>query len=612
MSDKNISLANCLVSDAIYDSPEAFAIYLDSVRTRREIRRAKLRTHWQNALDTLLPEYNAAQGEFDTELVNELAEVICHFRNLIEGVAPRIELSLGDANDTPIAISLEPNVLEISALSPLSELLLEAVVSTTAISTVEIQEIVAESPFILEAITEQTDNAEVENERKDEYRAEISALIETVREQWNVLDAEGLVYQDRSLNRAHCFKLRALLCRLSVARALAEKSGLGREFSKSLGGLRDTMCCRRQMDKDTSDSFICKDDTWRYVESVFAEDEWRTLADDFERLAIAQNVMDWFGEQGSRVSEEQQRSLLNGIGAACTLVGEALSKVDGKDKLHQHLLGLVHEYKEKFYLAGIAPDTSAETLEKYADSLPESWQKAKAALAREAGIVDKETRKQNALNAVIELCKEPEFGSSNSRVDADRPRLLPLLDECNKAGVPSSHPQLREALMECANFLLAGQSVYLPFVREVANEKMRRLKEQKIEEESGDKDVENPDFDRFVEAVRPHVEGKSLLILGGNRKTLYVEKELKKILPFSTVDWLISHKITNVSKYEASVRNSDITCLLVGYMSHELNGKGKKWADDADKIAVNVVKGYGPRRIVQSLYERFYGNGTGA
>ena len=590
----------------IYDSPDAFAVYLESIQIRREMRRAKLRTHWQNALDSLLPEYDAAQREFDAELENELAKVIARFRNLLECVTTQDLLSLSILDNTPVTLTVEPNREGSLPLASLSGIPLQAVV-TSITAPVEIQEIAAQS-LVLEAIEEQTDNTDVQ----DEYRAEISGIIEVVHERWIVLDAEGLIHRDGSLNRSHCFALRALLCRLSVARALAEKSGLSREFSKSLGGLRDTMCSRRQIDKDRSDSFICKDDTWRYVETVFSENEWRNLADDFERLAVAQNVMDWFTEQEARLSDTQQQSLLNGIGAACTLVGDALLKVEGKDKLHQHLVGLLHQYKERFYLAGIAPETHAEILEQYADALPEVWQSAKDSLAHETALVDKETRRQNALNAVTILCQEPEFGSNNSRVDADRPRLLPLLDECKKASVPSSNPQLREALMECAYFLLSGQSGYLSFLNEVSKEKSRRAAEQKIAEESGDQDVDDPEFDRFIKAVRPHIEGKSLLILGGDRKTPHVEEELAKILPFASVQWLTSHKTTNVSKYEASVRKTDITCLIVNFMSHELNGKGKKWADDAGKIAVNVVKGYGPRRIVQCLYERFYGNGGGA
>jgi hypothetical protein len=296
------------------------------------------------------------------------------------------------------------------------------------------------------------------------------------------------------------------------------------------------------------------------------------------------------------------------VGAAATLLSDSLGNVNGKDKFHQLLYQAVADNASEFFLPGIAPETPIETLVDLAQRLPEVWDNARQITVRKMEQSDKEARRQDALQAVVDLCAEPEFGSSNSRVDADRPRLLPLLDACKKASIPASNPLLREALMTCAPFLLSGQSGYLTFLNEVNKEKNRRQSEQRLVENSGDQDVNDPDFDRFVDAVRPHCEGKTMLILGGERSLSHVAEELQRLLSPAAIDWMPAHRVTSTAKYQSPIRKHDITCLLISFMSHELSQKGRKWAEEAGKCAAVIDKGYGSRRIVKGLYEHFFGN----
>lgn len=594
-----MSALSPVVSSAIYDSPEAFERYFAEVRARRDARRERLRTHWQSALDRLVPEWEAAQAEQDAELTAELAAVIAQFRHLLD--APREDGALTALVETPVSLSLE---IPLTPETPLPEIPIEAVVAEPSPTPPPVFEIVSALP---DEATDAARNDEQQAADRAVLHTEISEIIADVQERWNALDAVGLLDADKTLNRPRCFQLRALLARLCEARTAAEDGGIGREFGRILGGLRDTICLRRQMDKDRSECFVCNEDNWTDAANLFSAAGWRDLADDYERVVVAQQAMDWYLEEGVACPAPIREALLNSIGASVTLLSETLGKVDGKDKFHSVLYQTIADNGREFFLPGISRNTYSDTLVKMADQLPEVWQNAQQTLVRAAEQIDKETRRQNAMHAVLTLCAEPDFGTNLGNVDADRARLLPLLDACKKAGIPPSNPELRESLIECAHFLLSGQSGYLNFLNEVIKEKNRRSNEQKITEGSGDQEVDDPDFQHFVEAIRPQCEGKTLLILGGDRKTPHVEEELTRLLPFAAVNWETTRK-TVTAKYEPAIRRYDITCLLVSFISHELSKKGRHWAEDAGKCATLIDKGYGPRRIVKGLYEHFFGN----
>lgn len=212
-----------------------------------------------------------------------------------------------------------------------------------------------------------------------------------------------------------------------------------------------------------------------------------------------------------------------------------------------------------------------------------------------------------AVSRILELVQSrPDFGADPARLEVDRNAVVPLLRAAFGAGVPPSHKQIRDSILDRWPALLEGVEGFQVFLREVSAELERREAEEGDEERAASDG--NGTEAHYAEALRPLVEGKRLLILGGVPR-VHTGPRLQKALGLSEVAWPEAKRTDEASKFEADMRRSDLILVIKNFSRHAACELAKKVAGEKSIPCIVLTAGYGVTRILAEMYGYFQQRG---
>jgi hypothetical protein len=256
----------------------------------------------------------------------------------------------------------------------------------------------------------------------------------------------------------------------------------------------------------------------------------------------------------------------------------------------------------RIYLTAWRPEMSTEALIAMEERLPKVLDYFRDTIS--TSLFRK--KREESIEKTVQLLSSPGFGEKATRAK-DRAALYKLLRECKLLGMPSSHPQVREALLPWVDLFLKGEEEFSEIEREVRLEQVRRGLIPKQDEEidetpisAGEVDPLTSDEKSELEAVIRVIEGKHAVILGGNKRQI-IQDRLKKELKLASVDWPDTHKGESSDALRGYVSKADVVFVLIAYASHSWSDK-KFYEALGNKKLVLVPTGYGLKQIVHQAY----------
>jgi len=601
VQNQNVSLPR----QEIYDSPEALEIYLHDIRVRREQRRQARIERLRLSIGLVRVELEAAQQDEDEEITSELQDVLREFEVRLQ----RTQLPASEADVSPPPPPLpeppcaEPPTADVS--SGTESVDLENPAIAVPVTRPEMKEFAVPSPIGLMVLSEDEREA-----KKRGWVSELSAL--TVR--WNEIDAECLHHKDNRLNRPACLRARALGCSLARLQNDADQAGLGSDVINTVTSLRDKIEFARTYAGDACSVLPFDSTVWRWGAGRLRVEDWGDLACLYHDAAIAQEAWDWYAHNCEEMGNGNQHGLVNAIGAVQQMLFRALVEYGGTDRLQGDLYGsLLGAANSVGFLSSLHSDTTWAELEEIGRELPHLLALAKKEALNLKAREDKEAAKAAALNAVVQWQRRQKVGPvAAGSVEGLRTELLPLLDACVAAGIPSTNVQIRSAILEVAPVALLGLTRYAKFLDAVLTEHKRRRLDLVTAEEEGLEEADLPD-DQILESkalVIALTEGQKVLILGGSARP-QVAARLKGETTCREVEWIDTKKGDHMSKFKRDIMRSDVLIVVKKFASHEMTDKGREWAKEFGKMFVLLPGGYGVNQIINQMYLQLAQNDSG-
>lgn len=569
--------------DAIFESAEALDAYLTEVRERR-VRRARnreQRAFLRAAIEKVQVELDATREVGDEELAADLAAVLGEFER-------RLQMLDGDAGVGAPAVGArveappEPQEPEGGALK-----------APEAEAPPEPQE---PEPEALPQMSEE--------EREAAARPILDA-IERLSDKWEKLRGAGLAGSDGVVDRQRCFRVRALACALGAEYARAGELGVEDLVRPAAIPLRNAIEQERYCSGDGSECLPFSEDLWSEAGQRLSVEDWEALRQDYEETAEAQTAYEWFAANESALSKESSVALLNAIAAVQQRLFRELKRHEGQDRMQAALYGELRERARTLdYLSALNQNTSDGELDKLAAALPDLLARYQADLKQAEEKRAKQEARVAAIHGVAEWLKHAKaHGVSGEDLRRRAPELHSLLDACNDAGVPPTNRELREALLELGPTLLDGEAKYAKIYDAVMAERKRRWPEKELEPEAEpEEEPADSETALYLEVVRPFVEGKRVLILGGQPRQRVCD-ELSEKLGAADVQWLESKASDKAAKFQAEIKKAFVLLLAKNFAGHDMSEKGRDWIRSVGGHFVFLPSGYGVNQIIYRLYQ---------
>lgn len=649
MTPNNYALAADLfngVTEAVFDSREAFDVYLAEVRERRERRRTARaqREHWLHAVGELEAELTLAREDADAEIIGELSGVLEEFARRLEQKSPAASVVFRShavissvAYKMPLLSSELPSSELLSSKPLLSEPLPpeeplsfeqsedESILPPPVALANDIKQLLGqagrENPSDaisgkaeLEAVGAELPQTPLPPPPPQLSALERQAQTETLRleldaiaAQWTQIDAEGLLDKQGALRRPQAFALRALACQVGSAYARARECGLAAEVRTTVRRLRNQMEMAREFAHDRADCLPFAEECWSEEAHCLNGHEWQHLAARYADMERAQTAYYWYCEHQETLGQPFRLDLLNAIGAMQQSLFRALEYFGGGDRLQGDLYGCLLESARSIggYLTTLRPEMTDEELETTGSTLEGLMQRAEQEAADNKARQEKESRRNDALAAALAFFTQNiTAGGSSATLTTDRKHLLPLLKECLATGVPPTNVQVRNALLLNGPRLLENQSGCERILEAVLAERKRRGMDALAQEpeDAGEEEPSDTAVAEFLQMVRPFTEGQKLLILGGVPRQRVCE-ELEQTLGCAEVKWPQSKKSDRASKFQTDIKRADMLLLVKNFASHDMSEKGREWIKGAGGHFVFIPSGYGVNQLINQLYK---------
>lgn len=634
-----------LTQDSIYDSLPALECYLDSVRLRREHRRAnrRERERLETSIALVRVERQAALDDEDAEITFELDAALAEFQRRLDLLAAPLHspptyaeavVSSARVIETPIA---ETRLLEGSA-APATEFSTPLPERSGGLEAPEIQEQLAapfnetnETAVVAQIVAREELHAEpapIELEIAAEIPApqpmprsaqEMQAIADglagrlaALEAKWRDFDAQRL-YPNEDVNRPNCLRARALTCAVNALCAEADAEGLHDILHPAAQDTRNKISMARQYAHDSELCLPFEDFCYEEYDGFrLTAKDWSDLGAYYERAAVAQEAWNWHAAQQSELPASAGYDLLNAVGAAQQMLFRMLSEFGAGDRLQAELYAKLREASDTVgFLDSMHPATEWSILEARAERLPDLLRDAQQFLITAAEKREKEQRRLEAIQAVVAWSQERDWNDlSEDAVSRDRDALLPRLDACLAAGVPPTNPLVRGALLDSAPRLLDGLAPYAKILEAVRAERKRKMldgppappEDSAVEEE----DLPDSQIEKSLEVARAFAENLKIVIIGGTAKPQVAEK-LKQMLRCREVEWLDSKKGDHMSKFKTEIRSSDIVIAVKKFASHEMTEKSRVWAKEFGINHVLLPSGYGANQIINQICQQLAG-----
>lgn len=319
---------------------------------------------------------------------------------------------------------------------------------------------------------------------------------------------------------------------------------------------------------------------------------WHDLASAFGCLDVAQKTLVHL--QGLEELDAEMLELLDLVAAAESWTHRLLKaeRPDINDSLLARMHQAVMERKPESYVV-----RSWKMPENGGPPTDEVARDAKRLADRFEEMVSRRTKKQARDAAHAELRA---FLVDPDTSDAFEAKLGALVEACLDAGWAPSSNDLRIPL---AGYRLALQEAANPKLAKLI-EHIRRDENQHLARHQTVADAEEPvdaDFERKVAELRSYVEGKTLLLVGGNKGQRFRIKNLEQVLGLKKLNWPDAEDDTHIDRLKTHVRSADIVAQLIRWCRHSY-ALVLAEAKNQGKPCARLPGGLGVHRIVHDLH----------
>lgn len=581
-------------SEESFRSPEVFEMFVSSVYTRLHICLVTKERYLEDCITRLTDLLEIAEQCGEDCIVNELDNALSQFHVEKECVS----LALNSFS-LRFKIATEPE----QRSQPMSDGLVldsETDGSSCVVHTMD----TVESPSEVENSAELQNSPEAEclDTRclPDPVLEQRFAKLNEAYMEWR----DALTIQGDTHGYGLWFELRALACELMALIVMASASRGNQDVMQACRQLLDSLQFDRNFGNDTADCFPFPLSISSITETT--EAQWTKLASAYRDMLSATEAWEWY--VGSATMPHLD--LLNGVGAASQQLYRHLESLNGSDQLQFEFYNAIQSLckEDNTYCRGLDCRIPESELNKLIRQLPQYLDSAKKAEVDNENRAAKEVLKKQALDSLKKLFEDnPKFGQNKDTLEEDRETLKANLDSCKKAGIPFSDSTICGLIMHCAANLLSGQNNYLQFLK-FALEKLKKSKNNEALETAKEeviKQAADPELTTWVELLKPVVENKHLLILGGEKCKDAVCCKLKDLLPLTECVWGYGNAKANAGRYRTKIQNADITIVAIAFAGHDMSEKGRKWANDAGKDFIQNIYGMGLKAIVKTLFDHY-------
>jgi len=545
--------------DALVQAPELFDSYLAGVQARREANRAKrLRAYWEESVERLCAERDSAIEEGDREIAAELERAIAAFKQALD--------STSGASFDHLEVAAPPTQY-LDAPTSAAELPDSAVGAPSAAVPLGATSVDEPPPPI------------DENRRKElsEQAADLTSQI-------------GDAFADPNHDLAFEMHLRSLYCESEALLADLSLADEERATVQSLNGDVLMFCAAAKSE-------------FPYMYASSSAKTWSTLADGYERCAVAADAMLWYRDNVAIIDSNDRSKLLNAIAATQQSLFRHLERIGAKDWRINEFYSYIKEHNESAgWLSGLDQHTSDDELIEIGNECAAIFDDVLAAVEEARSRSTVKDRRDQAVEAVVAWEESLEGrGLTTATLDADRANLCALLDHCLEVGVPPSNVKVRSAILDTASVLLDGQPKYAKFLEAVLAERKRKKMDAVEVEEVVEEPAADNDFDVMRQKVVEFTRGKKVLMLGGQTRPR-VRHDLSQVLECE-LTWQESERTDKKSKFDAVIKKANIVLLLKNFISHELFYHAKELMGENDGHFIVLPAGYGTRQVVSQVAE---------
>lgn len=327
----------------------------------------------------------------------------------------------------------------------------------------------------------------------------------------------------------------------------------------------------------------------------------RLICDSYFRTAIAWEV--FLDEQEHPSASESRRYRLQNAYWATRYHQALLGRFGLKDALTDQLVTEVGAAaREAGACEPQEADLSSDTPLVTTRTLSALLEVGDRTEAERAAVKSADARDQ-AVEEVLKLAQSrPDFGIDPEKLAEDRTSISSALRQAFEVGVPPSNKAMRDVLLDRWHSLLDGMDGFEVFLREVQAELDRR--NQPVGEEDAEAAASGGDngVERLALALRPFMEGKSVLILGGVPR-VHTAPRLKAALGCASVEWPEAKKNDTPDKFESDMRHADLILIVKSYARHAISEAAAAIANEMGTHRVLLSAGYGVAKIISQLHE---------
>lgn len=394
----------------------------------------------------------------------------------------------------------------------------------------------------------------------------------------------------KELNLPNCLRLRAMACR---QRKLEEEAG---EFEvPQVTELMEDIIDLMDAANDMAYTAALDDE----LDPRPHAGQWAEMAERYEEMARAQEAFDWWQRHKAYLKVPDIQGLAEAVAAMQQRFNRLLFRIGATDPFQQAMFDDLRTWarEDQCYLYSLRPKVPMQELIERASTLEAAWDRARVP-------VIEEERRQQAVENVITLVSEPDFGSEPER---DERRLHNALAECKNMRIPASDRRLRDALLPWGAFLEDDER-FKELLREINLEWERRQEAGRPEDIEEEAESEIDAIQAELAAVREVTRGKRMLILGGtcreeNRRKLESTLELRELV------WPSTKPSDPLARFDTDIRHSDIVALLTRFSRKEWKNAQDICAREGKKF-VHLTTGYGVSQVVRHFYTQITPEGA--
>lgn len=369
---------------------------------------------------------------------------------------------------------------------------------------------------------------------------------------WNTL--YPLRHTDTDSGELHvpnCLRLRAVACRM---RRLEEEAGDTEvvEVTELARDIEDLL------DEAGDEEYTVALDY--EIEPQPTAYQWGELAERYEETAHAEEAFGWWIANRAVLSVTDVQALAESVAAIQQRFNRLLFRIGARDPFQQQLFDDLRIWAKEAqcYLYSLRPKVPIAELIEKAQTIDEAWEQARIP-------VRALEERQNAIQAIIDIVFEPDFGAHTYE---DEQRLQKALGHCKELHVPATERRLRDSLLPWTVFIESSEPCK-EFLDEVMLEWERRHESGKTAAMESDQAHALETMNLELEAVRVITRGKRCLILGGGMYHEEHRRRIKDTLELAELIWPNARPTDTLDTFETDLRRSDVVALHTRYSRQE-------------------------------------------